>query len=139
MKLVDINFSPSKEELLSFGKTMIIGFSIFALIAYFIFGAPKVAIGFVVFGFFSFVLSFFGKAALAVYLPWMGFAFIMGTIVSNAILALIYFVLITPIGLFFKLTGRDVLNRKFKPGVSTYWSDAQDRDGHSVEDYEKQF
>ena len=139
MTLVNINFKPDPKELHTFGKTMIIGFSIFALIALFIFDAPQVAFGLAVFGLVSFILSRCGKAAMVVYLPWMGFGFVMGTIVSNLILALLFYGLITPIGLFFKLTGRDILNRTIKKDIPTYWEDAPHRDNDGVTEYQKQF
>jgi len=139
MKLVDINFKPDREELNKFGKTMIIGFSIFALIALFFFNSPKVAVGLAIFGLLSFILSKIGNAAMVIYLPWMGFAFVMGTIVSNVILALLYFLLITPIALFFKLTNRDALDRAIDKNAKSYWKDAVNRDKDGVEEYQKQF
>lgn len=139
MKLVDINFMPDEKELNTFGKTMIIGFSIFALITLFIFDAPRVAFGLALFGLLSFILSKFGKAAMIVYLPWMGFAFVMGTIVSNLILALLYFGLITPIALFFKATKRDLLNKSIDRNLSTYWHTATDRENEGSTEYQRQF
>jgi len=139
MKLVDINFDPSKKELLEFGRTMIIGFSIFALIAYFGLAKPSIALGLFIFGCVSFGLSFLGKAALVVYVPWMGIAFVMGTIVSNLILALLFYGMITPIALCFKLMGRDPMNRSFDKKPTTYWKEAVNRDNHGVDEYEKQF
>ena len=139
MKLVDINFKPTQEELLKFGKTMIIGFAVFAAIAYFIFHKPLVAGILLGFGILSFILSRFGKAAILVYIPWMGFALVMGTIVSNLILAILFFGIITPIALVFKLIGRDSMNRGFTRKEESYWQNAENRDNHGVEEYQKQF
>lgn len=139
MKLVDINFSPDAAELKTFGKTMIIGFSIIALIILFVFDSPVSAIGLSLFGLTSFILSKIGKAAMIVYVPWMGIAFVMGTIVSNLILALLFFVIITPIGLIFKLLGRDPMNRTLDKNCSSYWQDATNRDNDGINEYERQF
>lgn len=139
MKLVDINFAPDNEELLKFGKTMIIGFSIIGLVVLFVFDSPKIAIGCAIFGLFSFILSKFGKKAMVIYLPWMAFGFVMGTIVSNLILALLFFGMITPIGLFFKLTKRDMLHKSIDKSLPTYWSDAPNRDNDGVTEYQRQF
>lgn len=139
MKLVDINFAPDDKELIKFGKTMIIGFSIIALVVYFFFGAPRIAIGCVVFGIISFILSRFGKKAMIVYLPWMAFGFVMGTIVSNLILAFLFFGLITPIGLFFKLIKRDMLHKSHDKNLTSYWHDAANRENDGVTEYQRQF
>jgi hypothetical protein len=37
-------------------------------------------------------------------------------------MAVFYFLILTPVGLFFKLTGRDILARKFKADSATYWT-----------------
>ncbi|MBI5210979.1 MAG: hypothetical protein HY927_13500 [Elusimicrobia bacterium] len=52
---------------------------------------------------------------------WMAVAFVMGTVVSQAVLALIYYVLLTPTGLILRLFGRDALRLKRGPGPS-YWT-----------------
>jgi hypothetical protein len=50
----------------------------------------------------------------------------IGFLVSHLMLAIIFYLLITPIGLLFRLTGRDVIGRKLDPKATTYW---QTRDG----------
>ena len=52
----------------------------------------------------------------------MGLAFVMGTCVSTLILLLIFFLIITPVGLVMKMMGRDALRLKKSrfPG-DTYW------------------
>ena len=45
----------------------------------------------------------------------------IGFVVSLVLMSVFYFGLITPIGLVFRLIGRDVLCRRFDPGASSYW------------------
>lgn len=52
---------------------------------------------------------------------WMAFGALLHKVVSPVILGLIYFVVISPVALFFKLTGRDELRRKYDSGAKTYW------------------
>jgi Saxitoxin biosynthesis operon protein SxtJ len=52
---------------------------------------------------------------------WMLFGAVMHKVVSPIMLGLIYFGVMSPVSLFFKLTGRDELRRKFNPVASTYW------------------
>ena len=56
-----------------------------------------------------------------VYLLWMGLAVVLGFFVSRIILTIFFFLVLTPVGLFFRLTGRDVLKRKLEPDAETYW------------------
>lgn len=54
---------------------------------------------------------------------WMAFAAILNRVVSPIALGIIYFVLFAPVSLFFKLRGRDLMNRKFNPAATTYWQE----------------
>lgn len=45
----------------------------------------------------------------------------IGWVVSHVIMALLYYGVITPVGLFFRLIGRDALERRFEPAAATYW------------------
>jgi hypothetical protein len=51
----------------------------------------------------------------------MTVAFPVGWLVSQLMLALMFYLVLTPIALVFRLTGRDVLQRKPAPGRSTFW------------------
>lgn len=57
-----------------------------------------------------------------VYVVWMVLAFPIGWTISFLVLALMYYGLFTPIGLFFKLIGRDPLERTLRPELETYWT-----------------
>ncbi len=56
-----------------------------------------------------------------VYIAWMTMALAMGTVMTAVLLSVFFFLVITPVGLFFRLIGRDVLQRKFDRQASTYW------------------
>jgi hypothetical protein len=47
-------------------------------------------------------------------------AFPVGWLVSNAVLALAYYGLFAPLGLAFRLAGRDPLNRRREPALASY-------------------
>ncbi|HEX3449234.1 MAG TPA: SxtJ family membrane protein [Isosphaeraceae bacterium] len=57
-----------------------------------------------------------------VYVGWMILAFPIGWTVSQVMLAVMFFGLFTPIGLLFRLVGRDSLHRARSPERSSYWS-----------------
>jgi hypothetical protein len=56
-----------------------------------------------------------------IYVAWMVVAFPIGWIVSNEVLALIFYGLFTPVALFFRLRGRDPLMRRARPVGETYY------------------
>ena len=51
---------------------------------------------------------------------WFKFGILLGKIISPLVMGFIYFFIITPIGLFLKLFGKDLLKIKFNK-KSTYW------------------
>jgi hypothetical protein len=57
-----------------------------------------------------------------IYVAWMVLAFPIGWTVSQLILALMFYGLFTPIGLVFRLIGRDPLHRARRRGLETYWT-----------------
>jgi hypothetical protein len=44
-----------------------------------------------------------------------------GLLVSEAVMLIVYFGLLTPLGLVFRLRGRDALQRTIDPAAPTYW------------------
>ncbi len=56
----------------------------------------------------------------AIYVPWMKIGHILGWINTRIILGVIFFVLITPIGLVRRLLGKDTLGLTFDKNATTY-------------------
>lgn len=53
---------------------------------------------------------------------WMRLGALLGLIVSPIVMGVVYFGIITPIGLIMKLFGKDVLNLKLDKNKKTYWT-----------------
>ena len=53
-------------------------------------------------------------------LIWVKFGELIGKIVAPLVMALIFFIILTPIGLFLRLIGKDLLNIKLNKN-KTYW------------------
>jgi hypothetical protein len=58
-------------------------------------------------------------------LLWTKLGFLLGKIISPIVMGIIFFLIITPIGLFMRLLGRDLLNLKFNKNLS-YWIEKKD-------------
>lgn len=61
-----------------------------------------------------------------IYHAWMKFAEIIGAFNTKLILGFIYVAFFTPVHLYFWITGKDPLKRKFDPGLASYWEDHVD-------------
>jgi saxitoxin biosynthesis operon SxtJ-like protein len=78
------------------------------------------------------------KALKYVYVAWMSVAIVIGFVVSNVILTLFFFLVITPIGLITRLLGKDFLALKIDREAPTYWM-ARERATQTAAEYERQF
>ena len=52
---------------------------------------------------------------------WFKFGILLGRIVSPIVMALIFFAVVTPIGLTMRLLRKDVLNLKYNKKSKSYW------------------
>jgi hypothetical protein len=55
-----------------------------------------------------------------VFVVWMAIALPIGAVISRLVLALLYYLLFTPLSVFFTLIGRDALRLR-RPQVDSYW------------------
>ena len=52
---------------------------------------------------------------------WFKFGIFLGRIISPIIMALIFFLVVTPIGLIMRLLRKDLLNLKYNKKNKSYW------------------
>ena len=52
---------------------------------------------------------------------WMKFGIFLGAIISPIIMGIVYFLVVTPIGIFMRLLGKDLLKTSTVKQTSTYW------------------
>jgi len=131
------NIDSSKKALRKFGVTMGIVLNLIALYLYIInYGSFTI---FAITGF-SFVLTGVLLPQLLKYLniAWMSIAIVMGHFISGIILVIIFYIVLTPIGILIRLTKKDLLNLDFKKSEKSYWR-IRDVDEKTKEIFEKQF
>jgi hypothetical protein len=71
---------------------------------------------------------------------WLGMilaVYPIGWVVSHLLLAVIYYAVVTPLGLILRWWGRDALGRKFDRTAETYWT--EHRQAPDLERYFRQF
>jgi len=80
----------------------------------------------------------FPRTLKYIYLGWMSLAIMMGFVVSNALLALFFFLVITPVGLLARLFRKDFLSLNLDRAAKSYWI-PRGKKTRSEADYERQF
>jgi hypothetical protein len=127
----DINWRPKDAEIRSFGLTLAAGLPVIALILAAIArwrsgawpvwpvyaGAGGVALG---------LLSVMSRPiGVGIYRVWNLVGGVIGWVVSSVLLVIVFWFVITPVGLLLRVFGRDPLERKWDRQAPTYWKDAE--------------
>ena len=93
---------------------------------------------------FIFGLIFAGSGAAfpAVLKPlqkaWMALSVVLGFFMSRVVLAVLFYGVMTPLGLLTKCLGKDILDQRISKGRASYWHD-RPVDKKSKESYENQY
>lgn len=78
------------------------------------------------------------RALKWIYIGWMSLAFVLGFVMAHVILTLLFFLMITPMGLVARMFGQDFLQLKLKPQATSYWIPRTGKPKTPAE-YERQF
>jgi len=73
-----------------------------------------------------------------IYKIWMGLAFCLGWVNTRIILLLVYYLVVTPIGLMMRLLRKDILSLRPDKAARTYWLKREIRNS-AKESYERIF
>jgi len=123
MSLVEINWNPDRNELRKFGIIALVMLTAASAVLHFLVKIP-LPWPVVVFsiGLTIFVISLISvNATRWIYLGLTLAALPIGMVVSFIVMFLFYFVVITPVGLVFRLINRDILSRRFESDRASYW------------------
>ncbi len=69
---------------------------------------------------------------------WMTLAVILGWFMSRLILFILFYIVITPIGFFLRIAGKDFLNLRTDKNSDSYWEKREKTVKEKI-DYERQF
>ena len=126
MKWSDIPFNPSRKVLRQFAALWLVCFMALGASQYFAKGRPQLGLA-------------LAAAAVIIGLPgliwppllrWLFVActvltFPIGWLISLLVLWALYFLVLTPVAVFFRLRGRDLLGRKPAPERDSFWEPKQ--------------
>lgn len=131
------NINSEKKELQKFGLT--IGAVLLIISAVMFYYSSELKFHFGTAGIILIILGYvFPKVLLPLQKVWMGLALVLGFIMSRLILTLLFYFVITPIGLIAKLAGKDFIDLKYKKTKETYWNYRERKDYQKI-DTERQF
>jgi hypothetical protein len=131
----EVNWNPGPQERRKFALSLIIGFPSVALVLLAIgwlrgrglnfplaasVGGGGLAVGL--------LLLALPQIARPVYVAWYFVACCIGTVVGNLALGIVFFVLVTGIGLLMRALGRRPVRKTFDKRAATYWQDAEQVD-----------
>ena len=139
MSLIKINLHPSHKELRNFGFIAIAATLLIAVVLYMEKGLALKWCGLIIgFGLFIFLSSRLSiTLTRRIYVLLVLITFPIGTTISFILMAAFYYLLLTPVGLLFRLIGRDALQRKIDTSTKTYWQPRRHHD--KIERYFNQF
>jgi hypothetical protein len=131
------NIKESKKDLRKFGLT--VGIVLLAIAALLYWKGKENYTAFEIIGGFLVVVSILFPIILRpLNKIWMTLAILMGWIMTRVILIVIFFIVLTPLGLIARLIGKDFLDLKIDKEKNSYW-EVRDKKGEAAVDYERQF
>lgn len=130
------NINTSRKDIRSFGITIgiilyIVSFLLFYFDKSFYQITTYIGTGFIGLGVVTPILL------KPIYILWMTFAVILGWVMTRVVLSLVFYLIITPIGLITRLIGEDFLALK-KKNLDSYWN-YRNSSNELNQNYEKQF
>jgi hypothetical protein len=129
--------APARRQLVTFGVTMAAAFALLTAVRIWRRGLDEVAVSaLVVAGLFALAAMLIPTALAPVYRGWMRLAGILGWINTRIILVIIFFLIVTPLGMLMRLFRRNPLESPGRNG--SYWTEPP-RSSYGDRHYEKQF
>ena len=128
--MLKLNLKPTESELRQFSYISLVGFPLLAwVLLHLALGlSPTVAWSVAAIGPVVLILGIIQpRLVWPVYVGLMLIALPIGFVVSAVLMRLVYYLLFTPIALWFRLTGKDAMHRSFEPQADTYWTDHKTR------------
>lgn len=131
------NIKYDKIELVKFSRVMS---AAFLIVAFFLWYYDKNSFQyFIIISVLFFIIGLFAPTLLkAVYKLWMTLAVILGWFMTRVILSILYYIVVTPIGLIAKLFGKNFIEKNFNRKKTTYWNYRNNTE-KLKEEYERQF
>ena len=131
------NIKSTRKDLRGFGLTIGVILAILGGIA--LWRGKNVYPYFLAFGSFFIILGLAAPQVLKIPQKiWMGFAVVMGFFMSRVVLTVLFYAVITPIGILTRMLKKDILDERIDKRAVSYWK-AVSTAAKSKESYENQY
>lgn len=130
------NIKSGKKEIRQFGITMAIVLGLLG--GLFLWKQKSYIYFFVIAGIFLLFGLILPKLLKPIHKAWMALAVVLGWIMTRVILSILFFLIVTPVGLLAKLFGKKFLETKFEKNISSYWI-TKNKVKFEKSNYERQF
>jgi len=138
MSIIRINRNPSRKELQVFGVCWLGFFGILGAVLFWRTAFSAIVVALWIFAVVIPLAGWFLPSFMKAVFVCMSYAtYPIGMTVSFLILAFVFYLVITPIGIIIKILGYDPLKRKFDPNVKSFWIEKEAK--KSLDSYFRQF
>jgi len=135
--MIEIDWNPTRRFLRQFAALFVLFF--WTIGAWRYWGKDQATVGIVLaaIGCLGIVGYFLTPMMRVIYVTWMTVLFPVGWVVSHVVLSLVFFLVLTPVGVIMRLFGYDPMRKRFDRSAESYW---RRRDGNrDVSRYFRQF
>ena len=123
--MITPQWRPDERQLRQFAWVSLVGFPVLGALLWRAHGTALPAMVLSAFGVLVWLVGLLEpKRIRIVYVTLLAISVPIGWVVSNLLLRVVFYGVVTPLGLVFRLTGRDALSLR-RPQVSSHWRDLE--------------
>ena len=139
MGVIEVNTDPSTRQLRQFAVLWLAFVGFFGAVAWFKGGLPRTAVFLWILAIVVAAIGWVSPRFMRLVFVGMSYAaFPIGFVISHVVLALVFYGVVTPIGLLMRLFGYDSMARNFDADAVSYWVE-RDPSGPDPKRYFRQF
>lgn len=147
MAIITIDWNPTRKNLRIFGAIALVAFGLFGALAHWRIGpgsaipagasGPTAYVLWALAAYAGLCAAMLPTAVKPLYLLLTVVTYPIGFVLSYVLMAAMFYLVVTPVGVLFKIIGRDAMTRRFDPSARSYWIER--RPPASVKRYFRQF
>ncbi len=131
------NIKETKKDLMKFGVS--VGIVLLVISALLFWNEKNSYLYFSIIGILLTILGIFYPASLRpINKVWMSFAIVLGWVMTRVILIILFYIVLTPIGIIAKIFRKNFLELKIDKSINSYW-EVREKRNFEPSDFDNQF
>ncbi|HED37774.1 MAG TPA: hypothetical protein ENI76_05960 [Ignavibacteria bacterium] len=131
------NIKETKKDLMKFGVS--VGIVLLVISALLFWNEKNSYLYFGIIGILLTILGIFYPASLRpINKVWMSFAIVLGWVMTRVILIILFYIVLTPIGIIAKIFRKNFLELKIDKSINSYW-EVREKRNFEPSDFDNQF